>query len=72
MLIKKANVFFMPFNKCVQTGINSGTNNRKANMLDKIFELLEEVIVLNNKLSEDEKLHQDFTDDIQKYLDGNY
>ena len=29
MLIKKANVFFMPFNKCVQTGINSGTNNRK-------------------------------------------
>tara|TARA_B100000073_G_C23502349_1_gene480276 strand:- start:328 stop:483 length:156 start_codon:yes stop_codon:yes gene_type:complete len=47
-------------------------SKRKANMLDKIFELLEEVIVLNNKLSEDEKLHQDFSDDIQKYLDGNY
>jgi hypothetical protein len=41
-------------------------------MLDKIFELLAEIIVLNNKLSEDEKLHPDFSDDIQKYLDGNY
>ena len=41
-------------------------------MLDRIFELMEDIIVLNNKLSEDEKLHQDFSDDIQKYLDGNY
>jgi|TARA_B100000073_G_scaffold324793_1_gene308022 hypothetical protein len=41
-------------------------------MLDRIFELMEDIIVLNNKLSEDEKLHADFIDDVQKYLDGNY
>jgi len=41
-------------------------------MLDRIFELMEDIIVVNNKLSEDEKLHADFIDDVQKYLDGNY
>ena len=41
-------------------------------MLDRIFQLMEDIIVLNNKLSEDEKLHADFIDDVQKYLDGEY
>lgn len=41
-------------------------------MLERIFQLMEEIIVLNDKLSKDEKLHVDFIEDIQKYLDGEY
>ena len=41
-------------------------------MIEKIFELLEEIIFLNSKASNEEKLHQDFINDIQKYLNGEY
>ena len=41
-------------------------------MLDAIFNHMEQIIMLNNKLSEDEKLHVDFIEDVQKYLDGEY
>ena len=33
---------------------------------------MEENIVLNDKLSDDDKLHVDFIEDVRKYLDGEY
>ena len=41
-------------------------------MLERIFQLMEEIIFLNDKLSKDDKLHDDFIQDVQKYLDGEY
>ena len=33
---------------------------------------MDEIIVLNDKLSDDDKLHVDFIEDVRKYLDGEY
>ena len=41
-------------------------------LIDRVWDTMELLVELNDNLPEDEQLHEDFINDVKKYIKGEY